>query len=529
MGNHKRFNTTGICIPSLHYMVDTTDMIRQIIEDYIEQGEYFTINRARQFGKTTTLELIYQKLKEKYVVLDLSFEAADEYFQSLESLAKGLTMDIADRLEQQGCSDAVREEWKVPVSEEFPLREFGRKITALCRRCDREVILIIDEVDKNADNQIFLTFLGLLREKYLKQRSGKDYTFKSVILAGVYDIKNLKLKMHAPEEVKYNSPWNVAADFNIDMSLSETGIRGMLNDYEKDYHTGMDAENIACQIYNYTSGYPFLVSRLCRILDEQVAGSKEFPTRSLAWTKDGFQAAVKVMLYEPNTLFDDIRKKLDEYPDLSEMIYTLLFTGKSIAYNPDNLAMDIGVRFGFITCMNEQIAVANRIFEMRFYNYYLAEEMLQSSIYTASMQIKNQFVHGKTLDMELILKKFVEHFTDIYADSQDKFVEENGRRLFLLYLKPIINGIGNYYIESRTRSMGRTDVIIDYLGKQYIIEMKIYRGNEYNLRGEQQLIGYLNDYQLDKGYMLSFNFNKKKQTGIHEVRLGDKILIEAIV
>jgi len=29
--------------------------------------------------------------------------------------------------------------------------------------------------------------------------------------------------------------------------------------------------------------------------------------------------------------------------------------------------------------------------------------------------------------------------------------------------------------------------------------------------------------------MLSFNFNKKKQTGIHEVRLGDKILIEAIV
>ena len=131
--------------------------------------------------------------------------------------------------------------------------------------------------------------------------------------------------------------------------------------------------------------------------------------------------------------------------------------------------------------------------------------------------------------MELILKKFVEHFTDIYADSQDKFVEENGRRLFLLYLKPIINGIGNYYIESRTRSMGRTDVIIDYLGKQYIIEMKIYRGNEYNLRGEQQLIGYLNDYQLDKGYMLRFNFNKKKQTGIHEVRLGDKLLIEAIV
>ena len=89
MGRYKKFNTAGLCIPALHYMVDTADMLGQIIEDYIEQGEYFTINRARQFGKTTTLELLYHKLKEKYIVLDLSFEAAEEYFRSLGTLAKG--------------------------------------------------------------------------------------------------------------------------------------------------------------------------------------------------------------------------------------------------------------------------------------------------------------------------------------------------------------------------------------------------------------------------------------------------------
>lgn len=155
--------------------------------------------------------------------------------------------------------------------------------------------------------------------------------------------------------------------------------------------------------------------------------------------------------------------------------------------------------------------------------------MLDSSIYSASVQIKNQFIHGRVLDMELILRKFVEHFTDIYGNNTDKFIEENGRRLFLLYLKPIINGSGNYYIESRTRSMGRTDVIVDYLGQQYIVEMKIYHGNEYNLRGENQLVGYLEDYHLQKGYLLSFNFNKKKQTGVRKVVLGDKVLIEAIV
>ena len=131
--------------------------------------------------------------------------------------------------------------------------------------------------------------------------------------------------------------------------------------------------------------------------------------------------------------------------------------------------------------------------------------------------------------MRLILKRFVQHFTDVYGDSDEKFVEESGRKLFLLYLRTIINGSGNYYIESRTRNMGRTDVIVDYRGEQYLIELKIWRGKEYHNRGEQQIIGYLNDYHKNKGYMLSFCFNKKKQVGIQEIVIDGKTVIEAIV
>ena len=86
-----------------------------------------------------------------------------------------------------------------------------------------------------------------------------------------------------------------------------------------------------------------------------------------------------------------------------------------------------------------------------------------------------------------------------------------------------------YYIEARTRDLRRTDVIVDYHGEQFIIEMKIWHGQEYHQRGEEQLIGYLNDYHVRKGYLLSFNFNKKKMVGVHEVVLGDKEIIEAVV
>lgn len=128
-----------------------------------------------------------------------------------------------------------------------------------------------------------------------------------------------------------------------------------------------------------------------------------------------------------------------------------------------------------------------------------------------------------------ILEKFVEYFDDIYGDRDEKFLEADGRRYFMLFLKPIINGTGNYYIEARTRNDEQTDMIIDYLGQQYIIEMKIWHGNAYNERGEKQLSDYLEYYHVDKGYMLSFNFNKNKKIGVKEVVLGEKLLIEAVV
>ena len=75
----------------------------------------------------------------------------------------------------------------------------------------------------------------------------------------------------------------------------------------------------------------------------------------------------------------------------------------------------------------------------------------------------------------------------------------------------------------------RTDVIVDYHGEQFIIELKIWRGNAYHTRGEAQLTAYLDYYHLKKGYMLSFNFNQKKQIGVHDIILGSRILTEAVV
>ena len=217
-------------------------------------------------------------------------------------------MDISECLRAQNVDADIIDEWNRPLSERFPMRSLGMKISSLCRSCGKRIVLMIDEVDKSSDNQIFLSFLGLLREKYLKWQQGKDDTFQSVILAGVYDVKTLKLKLHSQEETKYNSPWNIAVDFQVDMSFSCEDIESMLEEYEAEHRTGMNVQDIAEMLYDYTSGYPYLVSRICQIIDERVLGMKDFGTVSSVWTKEGILAAIKILLKEPNTLFDDMTK-----------------------------------------------------------------------------------------------------------------------------------------------------------------------------------------------------------------------------
>ena len=412
--------------------------------------------------------------------------------------------------------------------ESFELQELFEYISDICGAATAPVVLIIDEADSATNNQVFLDFLSQLRAYYID----RDQTpaFRSVILAGVYDIRNLKLKIRPGDSHRRNSPWNIAVKFDVDMSFSKEDIAGMLREYEADWNTGMDIQETAGGLYAYTSGYPVLVSALCKIMDEELPASGRYPDKKSAWTQKGLLEAVRILLSEKNTLFESMINKLSDYPQLKSMVKTMLFTGQSILYNPDNEGIDMAVMFGFASVADNTVRIANRIFETRLYNLFLSElGEGGADLYKESLKDKEGFVENGILNMKRVLEKFTVHFHDIYGDCDGDFLEEDGRKYFLLYLRPIINGTGNYYIEARTRNLRRTDVIVDYNGVQYIIEMKIWHGEEYHRRGEEQLAGYLEDYHQKQGYLISFNFNKNKKPGIREVRIKDKIIIEAVI
>ncbi len=69
----------------------------------------------------------------------------------------------------------------------------------------------------------------------------------------------------------------------------------------------------------------------------------------------------------------------------------------------------------------------------------------------------------------------------------------------------------NYMVDMSGRvDRIRTDIVVDYHGKQYIIELKIWHGESYEQTGREQLAGYLQKYNLSTGWLLSFCFHKDK-------------------
>lgn len=391
----KEFHVTGACSPDLHYMVDISGRIEQITRDYIDKEKYFTINRARQYGKTTLMFLLRKYLLAKYLVVSISFEAADELFVSAYALAVGLQRSIGRQLRMQKIPENLAENWEAAISKEFAFDDFGERISELCMGSDRKVVFMIDEVDKNSDNQIFLGFLGLLRTKYLAQAGGLDTTFQSVILAGVYDIKNLKLKLRPDEQARYNSPWNIAEDFHTDLSFHPQDIAGMLTEYEADHAVKMDIREISRMVYDYTGGYPYMVSRICKLLDERIAGTRDFPEKKDAWTKNGILEAVRLFLKEPNTLFDDMVKKLYDHPELKNMLQDILFCGARYSFEINNPSINIGVMFGFVKENDNAVMIANRLFETKMYNLFLSEEEINRKQFHDPVDTRSQFVvHG---------------------------------------------------------------------------------------------------------------------------------------
>lgn len=218
----KVFNVNGACKSSKHYMVNLKSRLQEI-KMMIDDGEYFTIHKARQYGKTTILHALADFLKENYVVISLDFQKmSSSDFSDESAFVNGLAREISKvirRMEQ-----VIPHEVKIQLNNLADKQDGCSKLAEIfdyfsiwCEESYKPIVLMIDEVDTAANNQVFLDFLAQLR---------------------------------SDEEHMENSPWNIVADFLVNMSFTAEDIQGLLQEYEDDYLTGMDIRKMSDILYD---------------------------------------------------------------------------------------------------------------------------------------------------------------------------------------------------------------------------------------------------------------------------------------
>jgi hypothetical protein len=497
----KKFNITGLCLPDKHYMANVSNKLEKVCE-MIDNGDYFIINRPRQYGKTTTFYTLETQLEKtgEYLVFNISFEGIGDIIFNDEKMfcagfVKLLSDDAPPRLKKWFLEQAAQ------INN---LSDLSDTITLIAEKTKKRTVVFIDEVDKSSNSQLFISFLAMLRNKYLTR--SKKKTFHAVVLAGLHDVKSLKLKIRPDEAQTYNSPWNIAAEFKVDMNLQPFEIKTMLDDYVTERGVKLDTAAMSEDLFYYTSGYPFLVSKLCKMMDEDVLPTKKVKE----WTEKDLEWTIRNLILETNTNFESLIKNLENNPQLYQIANGMLFNGEYDGYNIHDPIINLGMMHGILK-NGRGVRIHNRIYEELIYQYMMSKAKTKLGLALTDHTIGQNFkLANNALNIEMALMKFQLYMHEQHSKHDRDFLEHNGRLVFLAFMRPILNGHGYDFKEVEISEERRLDVTITFYQHKYVAELKIWRGQAAHEKGLEQLNDYLDRLHLNEGYLVIFDHKEVK-------------------
>lgn len=148
------------------------------------------------------------------------------------------------------------------------------------------------------------------------------------------------------------------------------------------------------------------------------------------------------------------------------------------------------------------------------------------------------FLKRKNLGLNLITKFMKEQYSSLVFLKKESLqlrskrmyqikdlehlLKREGRLLFSAFIKPIINGVGFDFKEVQISEEKRLDIVVTYNQSKYVIELKIWHSQEYHNKGIKQLTDYIDIQGLDKGYLVVYTFNKKKEYKQEEFNCDEK-------
>ncbi len=495
----RRFGTQGPVNPQEHYVVSRPKEIADFIKR-VEEGRYIVLFAPRQTGKTTFFQRALDTLaveKSEYLPISLNFDVYKNtsVVNFYENLCEDIREEIHNTFQRRGIliSGALSQLLKnTQLTDHHAMRRFFRNLARLLspRRC----IIIIDEFD-GIPQAALSDFLHTLRHIYI---AGKPRCPHSVGIIGVKSIAQLNYDRSI-------SPFNIQDDFHLPNFTLEQ-VQELFGQYTAEVGQTFVPEVIA-SIHKQTAGQPVLVNRFAQILTEELDIPKTEPI-----TMTHFSKAHAQLLVEDNANFTHLLTNIRRDPRFESVLMRIMAREEGVDFNLRSDIISELATYGVIARSDDGMCeIINPIY------LYCILQAFKPVINGLEDAYLNEDSRGGFLDYltstgQINMKSLLDNFRDFIARAgfrilqvPDTLQESVGRHLLLAYLDQFVKVIGGFmHIEVQT-GRGRMDLIVTHNRQKYIVETKVWRGENRYQAGKKQLVQYLKLEGQTDGYYIVFD------------------------
>ena len=499
------FNTEGPVRPDDHYSIPPLERVDvEELLGLIRGKRYFVLHAPRQTGKTSALIALRDLLNSGEVghfrCVDVNVEvgqvARDDTARGIRAILSNLAEGAL--LLGDDYPDSV---WPDVLAKAGPESALNVLLARWCRADPTPLVLLVDEIDSLVGDTL-LSVLRQLRAGYQRRPEGFP---QSVVLCGVRDIRDYRIRSSTGEVIAGGSPFNVAAKSLRMGDFSEAETRALTAQ-----HTGETGQRFSAAaleaVWTQTRGQPWLVNALCAgaCFDNKAGRDRSRPIEV-----DDVYAAREELILSRRTHLDQLTHKLEE-ARVRRVVEPLLSGGEARYHARDlEYVRDLG-----LLAPDSPPRMANPI-----YAEVVPRELgyvLQDSL---DVQVAWYVDDAGRLDMTKLLTAFrtffgehAEHWFDHLGDYR-----EAGPQLILqAYLQRVVNS-GGCIEREYGLGRGRTDLLVLWpreagqpsdRWERFVVECKVLRDSnrkslEWTIeQGVKQTLGYMAKCRAEEGHLV---------------------------
>ena len=510
------FNTEGPVVAENHYCVPPLGRLDlAAVLTLIRQKRYFVLHAPRQTGKTSVLaslrDLLNGGTEGDFNCVLTSAEVGQTARDEVPSAMTAIIGMIATRARLVGDDIPTRLAKEV-LADQDPHHALTELLTRWSAESLKPLVLLVDEIDALVGDSL-LSVLRQLRTGYEQRPAGFP---SSIVLCGVRDIQDYRVRSSAGEIIAGGSPFNVIAKTLRLGDFTSSDVQALLAQHTVD--TGQSfTDDALATLWEQTQGQPWLVNALCA---EACFDSPAGTDRSRPITADAIWAAREELILSRRTHLDQLAHKLSE-PRVRRVVEPLLTGTDATGSAPEvgNLERDRDLDYARdlgLIAQGDEIRIANPIY---------AEVIPRELGHATQVAMPQQTAWFVDASGDLDIDKLLEAFQAFFRENSEHWLgrfdyQEAGPQLILqAYLQRIVNGGGRIHREYGL-GRGATDILILWptdptqpsdLWRRIVIECKVvYEAQRRGVdrvvdEGIAQTAGYMERSNAETGHLVVFD------------------------